>query len=99
MINRYSWARNVINSLTDERRYEFTLTGKFEDVIGKKSLCFFLFVVFAFPWQNNALFINFWYQIAKFSAKREDLSGMCVEIFLCSLAEIYIMPFLYPHRP
>ena len=35
MKNRYSGAQSVINSLTDERRYEFTLTGKFEDVIGQ----------------------------------------------------------------
>ena len=35
MKNRYSGAQDVINLLTDERRYEFTLTGKFDDVIGQ----------------------------------------------------------------
>jgi hypothetical protein len=34
MKNRYQNAQGVINALTDEKRYEFTLTGKFEDVIG-----------------------------------------------------------------
>jgi hypothetical protein len=37
MKNRYSSAQSVINSrLCDEKRYEFTLTGKFEDVVGNQ---------------------------------------------------------------
>ena len=36
MKNRYSYAQSLINNLCDEKRYEFTLTGKFEDVIGNK---------------------------------------------------------------
>ncbi|EDO41900.1 predicted protein [Nematostella vectensis] len=31
---RYSHAQILINALTDESKYEFTLTGQFEDVIG-----------------------------------------------------------------
>ncbi|XP_048576422.1 uncharacterized protein LOC5514381 [Nematostella vectensis] len=31
---RYSHAQTLINALTDESKYEFTLTGQFEDVIG-----------------------------------------------------------------
>ena len=34
MKNKHTYAQGVINSLCDEKRYEFTLTGKFEDVIG-----------------------------------------------------------------
>ena len=34
MKQRYRSAQRVINTLTDERYYEFTLTGKFEDVLG-----------------------------------------------------------------
>ena len=35
MKNRYSSAQAIINALVDEKLYEFTLTGKFEDVVGK----------------------------------------------------------------
>ena len=38
MKSRYSRAKNIINNLCDEKRYEFILTGKFEDVIGKYGL-------------------------------------------------------------
>ena len=36
MKSKYSYAQSLINNLCDEKRYEFTLTGKFEDVIGNK---------------------------------------------------------------
>ena len=35
MKSRYSGAQGVINSLSNEGMYEFTLTGEFEDVIGQ----------------------------------------------------------------
>ncbi|XP_028394008.1 uncharacterized protein LOC114518245 [Dendronephthya gigantea] len=35
MKNRYTSAQSIINTLVDEKLYEFTLTGKFEDVIGQ----------------------------------------------------------------
>ena len=38
MKSRYPRAKNIINNLCDEKRYEFILTGKFEDVIGKYGL-------------------------------------------------------------
>ena len=31
---RYSHAENLINNLVSEGKYEFTLTGKFEDIMG-----------------------------------------------------------------
>ena len=37
MMNHWSHARPIINELTNEAWYEFTLTGQFEDVIGKKA--------------------------------------------------------------
>ena len=43
MKNRYSYGQSLINNLVDERRYEFTLTGKFEDVIGNSLKILFFF--------------------------------------------------------
>ncbi|XP_059140356.1 aerolysin-like [Physella acuta] len=35
MTNSYPEARDLINELCDDRRYAFTITGRFDDVIGK----------------------------------------------------------------
>ncbi|XP_001639919.2 aerolysin [Nematostella vectensis] len=35
MTSRYQYAQSLINQLADERLYEFTLTGQFEDVVGQ----------------------------------------------------------------
>ena len=37
MKQKYSYARSVINLLTNEKYYEFTLTGQFEDVHGVRA--------------------------------------------------------------
>jgi len=37
MMGRYEPAEGVINSLTDEYWYEFTLTGTFEDISGQNA--------------------------------------------------------------
>ena len=37
MKQKYSYARSVINQLTNEKYYEFTLTGQFEDVHGVRA--------------------------------------------------------------
>lgn len=37
MMNRWSSAKPIIDDLTNEAWYEFTLTGQFEDVIGQKA--------------------------------------------------------------
>ena len=34
MKQKYSYANSLINNLVNEGKYEFTLTGKFEDIIG-----------------------------------------------------------------
>ena len=37
MLQRYPHAQSVINSLTDENYYTFTLTGQFEDTHGVRA--------------------------------------------------------------
>ena len=106
MKNRYSYGQSLINNLADERRYEFTLTGKFEDVIGNSLkifffsfACWFVYDQFKFDTTPRE------FTIAKFSAIRQlgSSSALMMHYYRAIRIEVFVRCFhqnrLFSIRP